>query len=233
VAHAFVDVLGDDIEIGGDDGHHLQRVRRLRVGEFITAADGTGQWRRYELRVASRGHIAASACGPLESEPELLPRIAVAISLTKGGLDATAARLTELGVHRIEPVHAHHSVVRWDDTRARAAVDRLRTVVREAAAQSRRARVPEVRAVGDIASLAGRPGLVVADRTGVPGSEIPDPPAGEWTLVIGPEGGLSADERVRLAGPRLAVGPHVLRAETAPIAACSALIGRARWSDFA
>ena len=49
--------LDDSVEITGADGHHLQRVRRLRVGEHVTAADGAGGWRRYEIDAVEPGRL--------------------------------------------------------------------------------------------------------------------------------------------------------------------------------
>ncbi len=224
VAHVFVDALADSCTIGGREGHHLQRVRRLRAGEVVTAADGRGRWRRYEVRAAGAGELQLAAAGPVRVEPEHAPVVGLALALTKGGLDHVAARCTELGVDRIEPVRTERSVVRWDDARAETAVARLRTVVREAAAQCRRARLPEVRPVTSVASLAGRPGLVLAARAGIPAGSFPPSGPDGWTVVVGPEGGLAPAEIAALgpAVPRLALAPHVLRAETAPIAVVAA-----------
>lgn len=228
-AHTFVDSLDDSCEITGADGHHLERVRRLRAGEFLTAADGTGRWRRYVIERVARGHLWLRAEGPTLEEPELSPRVVVAIAITKAsGLDRAVAGLTEIGVTRIEPVRAARCVVQWDAAKAHAAVMRLKTIAKEAAAQSRRARVPEISAVADLATLAGRPGLVVAERSGLPVSRIATPAGGEWTVVVGPEGGFEPGE-VESLRPQalLTLGPHVLRADTAPVAAVSLLVGRA------
>ena len=54
-ALVYVESLGERCEIDGDDGHHLERVRRLRVGERVDAADGAGAWRRYEIIETRRG----------------------------------------------------------------------------------------------------------------------------------------------------------------------------------
>ena len=224
VAHMFVDALDDTCTIAGREGHHLHRVRRLRAGEVVTAADGTGRWRPYAVRAAGAGELELDATGAVRVEPELAPVVGLALALTKSGLDHVAARCTELGVDHIEPVRTERSVVRWDDARERKAVARLRTIVREAAAQCRRARLPEVRPVTSPVALAGRPGLVLADRAGVPAGAFPVPGPEGWTVVVGPEGGLTAAEIDRLGPsvPRLALGPHVLRAETAPIAVVAA-----------
>jgi 16S rRNA (uracil1498-N3)-methyltransferase len=221
----FVAGLADECTVDGDDGHHLQRVRRLRAGERVTAADGTGAWRAYEIRDATTGALHLAATSPLRIGPQLQPRISVALALTKGGaLDEVVAGLTELGVHRVEPVRTARSVVRWDDRRAAAAVERLQVVAREAAMQSRRARIPDVLPVADLSALSGRAGLVVADAAGRPASTLMLTGLDDVVVLVGPEGGLAPDELDRLDAPRVSVGHHVLRAHTAPLAVVAALL---------
>jgi 16S rRNA (uracil1498-N3)-methyltransferase len=227
-AHVFVGVLGASITVDGPDGHHLQRVRRLRGGEHVTAADGTGRWRRYVIAAAEPGRLQLSAESEVAVDPEPWPAVAVAVALTKGAkLEVVVAQLTELGVTRIEPVRAKRSVVRWDGPRAEAATQRLTTVAREAAMQCRRARIPEVAAVGDLADLAGRPGIVVAARDGGPAVKVPLPPGGTWTVVVGPEGGFEPGE-VEALEPlgRLSLSRYVLRAQTAPVVGAALLVAR-------
>jgi 16S rRNA (uracil1498-N3)-methyltransferase len=124
------------------------------------------------------------------------------------------------------PVRAERCVVRWDASQSARAVTKLRATARAAAAQSRRARLPEIAAPIDLTDLAGRAGVVVAERGGPPADTLPRAP--EWTVVVGPEGGFAPAERARLGDmPHLGLGPHVLKAETAPIAAVAILIERA------
>jgi len=264
-AHTFVESLDDTIDITGDDGHHLQRVRRIRVGEHVTVADGFGSWRRYEVEDVAPGALRLGALSARHVEPEILPRVALAVALTKAGaLDTVVARCTELGVARVVPVTTRRCVVRWDRKQADRAVARLRTIAREAASQSRRARLPEIGAVVDLADLVAHPGLVVADRTGESaatlfrryGEKTPvnegfnpidpldrkelsraDAPSKEadWLILVGPEGGLEPGELdVMQHAPRLSLGPHVLRAETAPIAAVAVMVDQARalWREL-
>src|SRR4029079_18569511 len=113
-AHTFVTSLDDSVEITGADGHHLQRVRRLRVGEHMTAADGAGGWRRYEIDVIQPGRLHLVARGARCRDPELVPGVALAVALTNAAArGAVAARSTELGVPRTPPVRARRCVVRW------------------------------------------------------------------------------------------------------------------------
>src|SRR5262245_18456010 len=88
VAHVFVEELDDTCEITGDDGHHLQRARRISAGEVVTAADGTGNWRTYEVTTAGRGRLTLVDRADAMHEPAADPQLGLAVALTKGGIDA-------------------------------------------------------------------------------------------------------------------------------------------------
>ena len=228
VAHVFVEMLDETVFVGGEDGHHLQRVRRLRAGEKVTAADGTGRWRRYVVARSAQGHVALTADGVVWREPSVTPGLAVAFALSKGPKPETVVSgLTELGVDRIVPFRSARSVVRWEGDRIPTAMARLRRVAREAAMQCRRARLPEVAEPVEIATLAEHRAVVLGEAEGVSVANLEPPDGGEWLAVIGPEGGLDAAERDRLTNSagsvRLAVGPHVLRTETAALAVAAVL----------
>jgi 16S rRNA (uracil1498-N3)-methyltransferase len=227
-AHVFVDDLDSDgdIWIEGEDGHHLQRARRLRVGEAVTASDGRGAWRRCAIAETGEGRLRLAPAGPLTDEPVLAPRIVIAFAPAKGDqAGAVVHQLVELGVDSVMPVTLRRSVVRWDGARAEKTAVRLRRIIREAAMQSRRARLPELLEQLPLSELARRPGLLVAG----PGEDAAPPRApadGEWIALIGPEGGLDPAELEQLEGrPRFSVGPFVLRAVTAPVAVTAALTG--------
>src|SRR4051794_8065213 len=83
-AHVFAERLDDDITVDGDDGHHLQRARRVRAGETITVADGYGRWRAYRVERAAAGEVELAATTQVAHEPELTPRVTIACALTKG-----------------------------------------------------------------------------------------------------------------------------------------------------
>jgi 16S rRNA (uracil1498-N3)-methyltransferase len=232
-AHVFVDALDDDVFVTGEDGHHLQRVRRLRSKERVTAADGTGRWRPYVVARTAQGALALTADGGVHREPALVPALAVAFALSKGPKpEAVVTGLTELGVDLILPFRSTRSVVRWEGDRVPTATARLRRVAREAAMQCRRAGLPEIAEPVDVETLALHRSVVLGDPAGVPVAEIATPTEGEWLAVVGPEGGLDAAERDRLTGgdgaTTVAIGPHVLRTETAAVALAAALTARRR-----
>lgn len=237
-AHLFVASaaeLTDALEVGGEDGHHLARVLRLRAGETVTVADGSGGWRPYTVGVVDGGPgggtVRLEAFARADREPATALRLAVAFALTKGDKpELVVQKLTELGVDRILPVVSERSIARPQGAKVAALAERWRKVAREAARQCRRATLPTVEELAPVATLAGHSGLVVAERGGDPADRLGSPPGDEILVVVGPEGGLT-DSEVEDLKPwaRLDLGPHVLRAETAALAAAALLAaGRAR-----
>lgn len=206
----FVDDL-DDPHLAPEDRHHLRRVLRLRPGDTLVLADGHGGWRTAVLG------DPVEVTGPVRSEAPADPLLTVGFALVKGERpELIVQKLTELGIDRIVPFRADRSVVRWDDDRSARATTRLRAVARAAAMQCRRARLPQIEAVDRLPAVAALPGVCLAERGG--GA----PSLARPVVLVGPEGGWSDDER-GLGLPTMALGPTVLRVETAAIAAATLL----------
>jgi 16S rRNA (uracil1498-N3)-methyltransferase len=217
-AHVIVEAGELDLDGGPtldpDDAHHLARVLRLKPGEAVTATDGAGRWRSYRWRGPDR---PPEPDGEVQALPPPSPMVTVAFAPVKGDRpEWTAQKLTELGVDRIIPLRADRSVVRWEGERGAQQVRRLRRVVREAAMQSRRCHVP---VVSDVLPTEAVPGAL-AHFDGDPVSL--DHPV----VLVGPEGGWS-DAELESGRPRITLGPLVLRAETAALAA-AVLLGSLR-----
>jgi 16S rRNA (uracil1498-N3)-methyltransferase len=208
-AHAFVADV-EHPELRDDDRHHLARVLRLRTGDELTVSDGRGRWRwcRFGDALHPVGAVA------VDERPQ--PALTVGFALVKGAKpELVVQKLTELGIDRIVPFVATRSVVRWDDVKADRAHERLDAVAREAAMQSRRTWLPRVEPVATFAALAVE-GAALCHRDGAP------PSLATPTLLVGPEGGW-APEELAAGLPTVALGPTVLRSETAAIAAASLL----------
>ena len=203
-------VLVDSVEIPAvedDDRHHLDRVLRLRRGEPMTVGDGAGRWRlcRWGREPEPVGEVVVV-------EPPQ-PRLGVAFALIKGGRpELVVQKLVELGIDDIRPFAASRSVVRWDDAKITKNHERLTRVAREAVMQCRRAWLPVVHPVVSFAEVALVSGAARAELGGVA------PTLAHSTVLVGPEGGWSEDERgVDL--PVVGLSKAVLRAETAAITA--------------
>lgn len=208
------------------DLHHLGRVLRLADGEHVVAADGAGGWTLCAFRTGRGPESALEVLGQPGQERRPLPALTVAFAPAKGDRpEWVVQKLAELGVDRIVPLEADRSVVRWGGERSGRAVERLRRVARAAAAQSRQVWISEVAEVATPASLAA------AIPVGSPAPALADPDGGPLTLAtpsvaVGPEGGWSEQEQA-LGWPRVSLGPGVLRAETAAVAA-GAILGALR-----
>lgn len=225
-ALAYVDPVQLDaprIDVDEVDCHHLERVLRLRPGQPVIASDGAGRWRCCEWALAGR----LDASGPVATVPAAQPPVVVGFAVLKGDRpEWVVQKLTEVGVDRILAFVSERNVVRWEpgSERALRQVHRWRQVAREAAMQSRRVRLPvieEVQVLGEVvAGLggSGRSGAALAEPGGAPpGLERP-------TILIGPEGGWSPAE-LEMGLPTVGLGPTILRAETAALAAAVLLCG--------
>jgi 16S rRNA (uracil1498-N3)-methyltransferase len=212
--HVFVADL-ERPELDDDDRHHLARVLRVRDGDPITASDGRGRWRPCTFGVT----LEPTGVIVLVEPPAV--RLTIGFALVKGERpELVVQKLTELGMDRIVPFVGARSVVRWDPDRAEKQLQRLRRVAREAAMQSRRCHLPEVGELSDFATLVQQPGMAIADKEGAP------PGIGLAGALIGPEGGWTDEERAQAAAigaPAIALGGHVLRAETAAFTAAALL----------
>ncbi|MDP9070739.1 MAG: 16S rRNA (uracil(1498)-N(3))-methyltransferase [Actinomycetota bacterium] len=209
-AHVFV----ADLEVPHleeQDRHHLERVLRLRPGQPVTVADGDGGWRR----CAWVGGGRLEPCGGEGREPTPTPSVTVGFALTKGERpEWVVQKLTEAGVDRIVPFVAARSVVRWDADKAERSAGRWQRVAREAAMQSRRTRLPALEPVTTVVEAAARlgPAASLAEPGGAPTSlERP-------AVLVGPEGGWAVEE-LGAGLPTVGLGPTVLRADTAAVAA--------------
>lgn len=211
----------DAPQLGADDLGHLRRSLRLADGASLCLADGSGAWRTAVLSGAGPVDL-----GSLRVAETPAPPVTVGLAVPKGSrLEVAVAKLTELGVDRIVLLRAERSVVRWAEGDVAERLSRLGRVAREASMQSRRLRLPEVIGVLSVAEATARwPGEVAVAEPGGPAPTLRRP-----TVLVGPEGGWTADE-LAVCGERVGLGATVLRVETAAIAAGVALCGqRAGW----
>lgn len=213
-AQIFVHDL-DVLAVTREDAHHLSRSLRLRPGEPVVAADGHGNWRMCLYRSEASDGAVLEPDGEIRQEARPTPTLTVAFVPVKGDRPEWAVqKLTELGVDRIIVLRSARAVVRWDGDRAGRALERLRRVSMEAAAQSRRAWLPEVAGPATLSEVGGlsRPAeLYLADADGqAPGPDL-------TALAVGPEGGWDDAER-QMGFLRVRLGSGILRSETATVA---------------
>jgi 16S rRNA (uracil1498-N3)-methyltransferase len=214
-------------------------VLRLKAGDPIVLFNGRGG--QYIARLAEVGRRNALAeigeFSPIDLEPPY--RITLAQGVAGGDkMDWLIEKAVELGAMRFVPLVTVRSVVRLTGERAARRQTHWQALVAAACEQCGRNRVPEVDAPGELAQwLDGLPPaapgelrLVLSPRACRSFDTLPSTaPNGGTTLLIGPEGGLSPEEEEAAIGhgfEALALGPRVLRTETAGIAVLAALASR-------
>jgi 16S rRNA (uracil1498-N3)-methyltransferase len=224
---------GQTVEVAAQQAHYLGNVMRLKPGAEVALFNGRdGEFR---ATVASVGKRAASLTVGAQTRPqEPGPDLWLAFApIKRTPIDYVAQKATELGVSALVPVITERTVVR------RVNVERMRANAVEAAEQTGRLDVPRVDellaldAALDRWNRASRILMCDETMTAPPIADVlPTLTPGPWAILIGPEGGFAPEELDRLGKTpfvtRVGLGPRLLRADTAALAALScwqALIG--------
>lgn len=212
---------------------HVQ-VLRLQPGDALTVFDGRGgEWTATLTHMGRRdAALRLQSFDAAVREPPLAVTLAVGMPANER-MDTLVEKATELGVAAIQPLHCERSVLRLAAERAERRVAHWRAVAAGASEQSGRTVVPVVAPVrplaGFLGDLAGAPAgarWLLSPRAPAPLAQAVRTPPAAVTLLSGPEGGLSAAEEdaARAAGfVPLHLGPRILRADTAPLAALALL----------
>jgi 16S rRNA (uracil1498-N3)-methyltransferase len=219
---------GLELALPPGPARHVQ-VLRLQPGDGLTLFDGRGG--EYEAAVTHMGRsevrVAVGVHREIECEPALAVHLAVGMPANER-MDWLVEKATELGVASIQPLLAERSVLRLAGERAQKKQAHWQGVAIAACEQSGRNRVPLVHEVQPLAAWLARqpqPGWVLSLRAGTqPLARLAA--AGSVTLLSGPEGGLTPaeeDAALERGWQPVQLGPRVLRAETAPLAALAVL----------
>ncbi|MET9222145.1 16S rRNA (uracil(1498)-N(3))-methyltransferase [Streptomyces sp. NPDC003300] len=237
VEPAVLDGSPSTVTLTGSEGRHAVSVRRLTPGEAIVLTDGGGRGAYGVVAAVSGKDVLDVEVRETRVEPEPAVRITVVQALPKGDRGELAVEtMTEAGVDAVVPWAAARCVTQWRGDRGAKALAKWRSTAREAAKQARRLRFPSVADLMTTRQVAGL--LAGAEFAGVLHEEgsaalasAALPASGSVVLVVGPEGGVSAEEIATLAATAYRLGPTVLRTSTAGVAAASVLLARTgRWS---
>lgn len=216
---------------------HLREALRARVGDAVVVFDGLGGEYAATVETIDRQQVSLRIGSRAEPVRESPLTVTLAQGISRGErMDYTIQKAVELGVSAIVPLATERSTVRLDEARAQKRQEHWAGIIRHAAEQSGRTRLPALEPVCSVATEAAReraPLRLMLDP-GAGQSLMSLPAAREIALAIGPEGGFSAGERqTLLAGGylRVRLGPRVLRTETAALVALALL--QARHGDLA
>ncbi len=215
---------GLELALAGPIGHQIGRVLRLRSGDRVVILDGRGgAWEAVLAGVAGPTALARIAGpGTCAAEPPIAVTLFAAV-LKGERQDWLVQKAVELGVARIQPILCARSVARPGADK----VERWARIAREAAEQSERGIVPPVAEPIPLETARwGGDAIVCTERDGRPLAEVVQQPRAV-AIFIGPEGGWEPGEISLLLGrgaKPASLGPRILRAETAALAALAILV---------
>ena len=213
--------VGQSVPLTREQAHYLFGVMRLAVGAPVALFNGSdGEWLAEVSEAGKKGGVLTckEQTRPLQLPPDLWLLFA---PIKKARTDFIVEKAAEMGAARIIPVQTEFT------NSERIRQDRLQAHAVEAAEQCGATFVPEV---ADLVRLdrmladwpEGRRLMFCDEAKAGEHSGLPDSP-GPWAILIGPEGGFSDAERARLHGLAfahpVALGPRILRADTAAVAA--------------
>ena len=218
---------GLTLALAGAQANYLANVMRLKPDDPVRLFDDrTGEWLA-RVAEAGRRQVVLTLQARLRAR-ETVPDLWLLFApIKKGRIDWLVEKATELGVARLQPVLTQRAVV------DRLNLDRLRAHAIEAAEQCDRTALPVLAEPVKLARLldgwTGRP-LYFADETG--GAAMAGiVRAGPAAILIGPEGGFTDEERAAIratpAAMPVSLGPRILRADTAALAAITLWMGAA------
>jgi 16S rRNA (uracil1498-N3)-methyltransferase len=227
--------VGSAPVIAGSDARHIKTVLRLKPGDTVGLFDGKGFEYTAEIVYLSSGKVQVSVINKFPSTSESPVQITVAQAFLKERkMDGLVRQLTELGITAWVPFIAERSVSRPDEKQLSVRTKRWKKISREAVKQCKRGHVMEI---GETVSFDAVLNLgrafdfrVAFWENELKPVQTPLPIPGRHIknifALIGPEGGFTAQEieTVRNQGFVTAgLGPRILRAETATVAACVVL----------
>jgi 16S rRNA (uracil1498-N3)-methyltransferase len=216
---------GAEIALERPQAHYLTHVLRLKAGEAVLVFNGRdGEW---QASVVESGKRTVSLAVAAQTRPQTKAADLhyLFAPLKSARLDYTVQKAVEMGVSRLQPVLTRHSQV------ARVNLERMRANAIEAAEQCGILSLPEIGEPQPLASLIAQREperwLVFCDEAADAANPVTAlqavPPQAPLAILIGPEGGFAADERTALLKlpkvTRLSLGPRILRADTAAVAA--------------
>jgi 16S rRNA (uracil1498-N3)-methyltransferase len=225
-----------DAVLPEEEGHHLARVLRLAVGDPVAVFDGRGTEFRARIASVYRDTVTVTLVDRLKSVPS--PRVGLTLvqAVLKGeSMDDVIRDCTMIGVETIAPVISERTTVK--STIVSKAAERWRRIALSSAKQCGRARLPEIRAAVLFDDWVRHPDpgdafLLVEPAAALPNTiKVKDlaarPAPQQASLIVGPEGGWTDEERDLALDARcspLSLGPLTLRADAVPLAASAALL---------
>ncbi|PDO86311.1 16S rRNA (uracil(1498)-N(3))-methyltransferase [Kosakonia pseudosacchari] len=228
---------GHEIALSDDAANHVGRVLRMGPGQAIQLFDGSNQVFEAEIVRADKKSVVVKILGSEVDDRESPLHIHLGQVMSRGEkMEFTIQKSIELGVSLITPLFSERCGVKLDAERLNKKLQQWQKIAIAACEQCGRNRVPEIRPAMDLEAWCAEEEaglkLNLHPRASQSINTLPLP-VERVRLLIGPEGGLSADEiamTARYQFTDILLGPRVLRTETTALTAITAL--QVRFGDL-
>ncbi len=218
------DIRKGIVHFSEEESSHLVKVLRAKPDDEVVVVNGCGSAYCVKIIRADSSHSRGEIIGDAETAPEPNINHTLAVgAIHPKRLEAAWDSCVQLGLSRLVALHTEYSIERFKPDGK--CIERLRAVSLRAMKQCRRAVLPEVAPPTPLVEILNSGEfryILVGDPEGLPNPPHEKPKLGERVLLlVGPEGGFSAEERRLIAnagGVPISLGPRRLRAETATIA---------------
>ena len=229
--------VGEKISVLKDQEHHMVKVMRMNIEECCEVVDENEQL--YIAKITQLSPFELTIEEHKAQNVELPIDVTIFVGLSKGDkLETIVQKATELGVHTIVPVEMKRNMVKWTKDKSQKKIERLQKIAQEAAEQSDRLHVPKVLDLmtlkeSVILAKQSTKALVAFEEVAKEGEAavflqtLTSLQKGDSiAFYFGPEGGFDLQEIEYLNSQEVyscALGPRILRAETAPMYALAAV----------
>lgn len=229
----FIDFApGGEIILDGEQARHIAKSLRMKTGDMLTVCDGDGNDYGCIIKSVDRETVTLEVCYKQAGESEPDCAVTVYQAVPKGSkLEEVIQKCVELGAVKIVPVLTARCISRPDEKSAKKKNERYSKIALEAAQQSGRGIVPEVSPMVTLKEALkndeAQTKIVFYEGGGEPLKSIIAPDTKSVSIYVGPEGGFEAQEveLIKQYGASQAtLGKRILRTQTAPIAALSAIM---------
>lgn len=227
------DIIGSTATIYGTDANHIQNVLRLSPGNAIELFDGSGIEYKAVISQMSSNKIEVTILEKTIPRTDSPMQMVIAQAFLKDRkMDRLVRQLTELGIYHFSPFIAERSIARPDMKRISKRIERWKKIAKESLKQCKRSIMPKIGPIlsfEEILKLGKNydSRIIFWENAKMPlHNTMKDNKTQEnkALLILGPEGGFSDNEieKAKAAGFVIAsLGPRILKADTAPIAACT------------
>jgi 16S rRNA (uracil1498-N3)-methyltransferase len=236
----FIETTIEEARISGEDARHIERVMRMKEGDkIVVVAQNIAHI--CTITAFEEEEVLVQSIGQTIPSPELPVHVTVACGLPKGDkLELITQKATELGMFALLPFEAERSIVKWDKKKGVKKQERLQKIAKEAAEQSHRTQIPEIYEPISFKQLVEQmsnfDAVFIADEEDAKAElrtrfaeklkNVHEKKSKSILIIFGPEGGITrkeADALLQAGAQTMSLGPRILRAETAPLYALSAI----------